>query len=107
MVGAVGGLPPGLVQGGEAQADDAGWVSPPGAPDSGELRVLYVFAGRARDGDLGFWLQALAGGCLLRLVEVDVVRRPADDLMKPALRERLVNEVRAGGFDVVVASPPC
>ena len=81
-------MPPEPAGGGEARADDAGLRPPPGAQAGGMLCVLYVFAGQARDGDLGWWLQALAGGRALRLVAVDVVRRAADDLLKPRLRAR-------------------
>ena len=81
-------------------------AGPSGPVGGGPLRVLYVFAGRAREGDLAFWLRALAGGRGLDVLEVDVARRAADDLLKRGLRNKLLAATRAGGYDVVVASPP-
>ena len=79
---------------------------PPGC-NGRELRVLYVFAGAAREGDLHHWLQRFRGRQGLEVREVDVVRGPGFDLSKARLRRQLLDEVRRGRFALVVASPPC
>ena len=109
-LGAAGGGPD---QGAPAEAQgqaigDATGGLPLGRPSrSRGLHVLYVFAGVPRDGDMTFWLQRLAGHDKVEVVNVDIVRGKKDDLTKATRREGLLEQVRAGGFDMVLASPPC
>ena len=79
----------------------------PGAEHSGVLRVMYLFAGRKRVGDLGDWLDRKAGSDKLLLDQVDIIRGKQCDLAKGKLRSRLLERVRAGKVDLLVASPPC
>ena len=76
-------------------------------PKGKVLRVLYVFAGGARDGSFDDCLRRRAGGRALEVEAYDIVRDAKHDLTAPKLRKRLLEDVRKGNFDMIAASPPC
>ena len=74
------------------------------------LSVLYLFAGKPRDGDLSTHLRRLADvqGFTLNLREIDICRDGTkSDLSKKALWDSLEKEICSGAWDVVILSPPC
>ncbi len=74
------------------------------------VKVLYLFAGRQRRGDMGYFLRKLfkAKDIEVNMVEVDVLRGGRrHNLLQISSRTRFMKEVEARLFDVVLASPPC
>ena len=75
------------------------------------LRVLYLFAGPKRRGDVHDWLALLGTEYRTDVVEVDLVRDDSthdtslNDLSLPATQRHW--KALAPGFDVILASPPC
>ena len=70
---------------------DVAAVPPSGRPAGDRvLRVLYLFAGVPREGDMSSWLAALAGQDRVEIKNVDIQRNKADDLTKPRLRDELL-----------------
>ena len=72
-----------------------------------KLRVLYVFAGKERDGSLEWWLKELAAGRDLEVDCWDMRRDPKHDLTGRRLRSEILAKVASGYYDVVAGSPPC
>lgn len=74
------------------------------------VRVLYLFAGTKRKASVK---EYLSQGCKkanlkLKMLEVDILRRARNhDLQCNRRRKRFLDKIRAGDFDVVLASPPC
>ena len=83
-------------------------AQPPQRPPQ-TLRVLYLFAGRARWGDIRHHLHKLARQCGARLhmEEFDIERADDHDLSAGPLWEEIMEKLRAGGHDVLVLAPPC
>ena len=78
-------------------------------PKTGRERIttlplaLYLFAGIQRKSDVASFLRQ--GNW--EVVELDILRNQNHDLMKSRLRQRIMEQVRSGKFDAIVASPPC
>ena len=71
------------------------------------LSVLYLLAGRPRQGDMTDCLHQLASGHEIRMACVDIQRRPSVDLAKSKEREKLLARIRAKEFharDTAIAS---
>ena len=74
------------------------------------LRVLHLFAGKRRVGDLASCVRSSLKGAKvgLDLRELDVLRgKKSQNLLSSRLQEKLLNQVKASRYEVVVASPPC
>ena len=71
------------------------------------ISVLYLFAGKPRQGDMTQCLQQLATGCKIRMTCVEIQRRPSVDLAKTKERRSLLARIQAKGFDAILLSPPC
>ena len=71
------------------------------------ISVLYLFAGKPRQGDMTQCLQQQATGYKLRVTCVDIQRRPTVDLAKSKERQKLLARIRAQEFDAILLSPPC
>ena len=71
------------------------------------LSVLYLFAGRPRQGDMTDCLHQLANGYKIRMTCVDIQRRPSVDLARSKEREKLLAGIRAKEFEAILLSPPC
>ena len=84
----------------------AGGLSQPIAR-GGVLRVLYVFSGAPREGDLEDWLKHLAEGRGVEVKAIDILRHSKQDLTKERLKNNIIEDVRNGWYYMVVASPPC
>ena len=54
------------------------------------ISVLYLFAGKPRQGDMAQCLQQQALGYQLRITCVDIQRRPSVDLAKTVERQKLL-----------------
>ena len=90
-------------------------------PEVLQLRVLYLFAGAKRKGDMKFFLTKLgkyvqkafkhsshAVEVEVLMDEIDIVRGKAKgNLLNPKLRMQYLAKVSAGNYDVVLGSPPC
>ena len=72
------------------------------------LKVLYLFAGKRRQADVGSTLReaSVQFGFTLQLEELDIERSPEHDLTDQALWDRIFEIIRDGGWCVLV-SPPC
>ena len=73
----------------------------------GKLRVLYVFAGKAREKGFEGCLRHCAAGRGLEVEAYDITRDPKHDLVRPKLRKKLLQDVRGKKFFFLAASPPC
>ena len=71
------------------------------------ISVLYLFAGKPRQGDMTQCLQQQAAGCKLHITCVDIQRKPSIDLAKSKESQRLVTRIRAQEFHAILLSPPC
>ena len=71
------------------------------------ISVLYLFAGKPRQGDMTQCLQQQAMGYKIRMTCVDIQRRPSVDLAKSKERQKLLARIRAQEFDAILLSPPC
>ena len=81
------------------------------------FRVLYLFAGRARQADFGQALreviaiwnsEANAVQMTLMLEEIDTLRGGLDhNLLEPSAQTAYVGRVLDGDFDLVIVTPPC
>jgi hypothetical protein len=77
------------------------------------LQCLYLFAGPSRSQDLPAAFSSLASSPdspPLDFVwrQVDIVRdKVLDDLLLEDVRQSLLDDIAAGRFDLVIASPPC
>ena len=69
--------------------------------------MLYLFAGKPRQGDMTQCLQQQAAGRKLHITCVDIQRKPSIDLAKSKERQRLLTRIRAQEFDAILLSPPC
>ena len=74
-----------------------------------ELRVLYMYCGIAREGDMRWWLQRYCDilGWTLIMTEMDTVRHASHNLLDPATQTRLLTEARAHKFHLAITSPDC
>ena len=43
----------------------------------------------------------------IEVVEIDILRGKANNLLKTATRSRILKQVTEGKFDMIFASPPC
>ena len=89
-------------------------------PEVLQLRVLYLFAGAKRKGDIKYYMNKLskyvqkafnhfshAVRIEVLVDEIDVVRGKAKgNLLNPKLRVKYMNKVSAGDYHVVLGSPP-
>eukprot|EP00435_Cladocopium_sp_Y103_P064471 s792_g26.t1 len=72
------------------------------------LRVVYLFAGASRRGDIGQQLQALAEGKFhLDMRELDLELHHSHDLSKTKLWDDFFSDIDQGKVDVLLFSPPC
>jgi hypothetical protein len=79
------------------------------------MRILYLFAGPSRLADIGAELRRLADDwnkshsdhIELHCTEVDILRSDTDDLLQDDLREKILADIQAGKYEVVLAAPPC
>ena len=71
------------------------------------ISVLYLFAGRPRQGDMTDCLQQLANGYKIRMTCVDIQRKPSVDLANSKERQKLLARIRAKEFNAILLSPPC
>ena len=75
------------------------------------LRVLYLFAGKPRRGDIRSHLSRLCKqhGIILVMEEIDIARGadPAYDAANDATWRALMEQIDQGYFDIVLLSPPC
>ena len=71
--------------------------------------VLYLFAGRERHADIGFFLKEAAAknGCNLVLDEFDILRGEDQDLTQDGTWELLKSKLVHGFYNVVIVAPPC
>ena len=76
---------------------------------SPRLKVLYLFAGLPRKGDIKSKLLELCthAGCTLEMTEVDLMRSQYHDMSDDDLWQPLLERIRQGEFDVIIMSPPC
>ena len=74
------------------------------------MKVLYLFAGKKRRCDMGSALrrEAKRQGAIVQIKEVDVLRQGArGDLLGRTIQKRILDQIRGGLYDMVIASPPC
>ena len=71
------------------------------------ISVLYLFAGKPRQGDMTQCLQQQALGYQLRITCVDIQCRPSVNLANTVERQNLLARIRAQEFDAILLSPPC
>ena len=71
--------------------------------------ILYIFAGARRSKDIGHWLTKLAkdAKCKVIIKEMDIVRRPTDDVSYPEIQWKIRQAVMSGEYDAVIVTPPC
>ena len=76
---------------------------------SGQLRVLYLFVGKQRRGDIRYWLTQLCRSADIPLCmrEVDVLQPSQRDLTDQRVWGPLMTEIAQGVFDVILATPSC
>ena len=72
-------------------------------------RVLYLFAGPERHADIRFYLQNLAAktGAVLEMHEWDILRDPSHDLTSDHNWQTVLDKIKSGYFQFIVAAPPC
>ena len=68
--------------------------------------MLDVFAGAERKSDVRDYLQQFCTADL-SMREIDLARSPAHDVTKDGLWASLLQEIRAGLYNVVIMTPPC
>ena len=71
------------------------------------VSVLYVFAGRERQSDVGGQLKRLHAKEHLHLVELDLLRDESHNVLSPDCWEPAMQQLRSGRFKVLVITPPC
>lgn len=73
------------------------------------MRVLYLFAGKPRSGDIKDHLTKFQyhHGYKLEIDEFDWERSASHDLSKTKLWNEITNKVERGEYDVAMLSPPC
>ena len=71
------------------------------------ISVLYLFAGKSREGDMTQCLQQQARGYEVRITCVDIQCRPSIDLANTVERQKLPTRIRAQEFNAILLSPPC
>ena len=74
------------------------------------VQVLYLFSGRQRKGDMGYFLGKFfkLKNMEIHMVEVDLLRGgKRHNLLQNSARIKIMKEVEAKHFDAVIASPPC
>ena len=84
-------------------------AEPGPAPPARHIKVLYLFAGLPRDGDMTNHIkrEAKRKGYAATVTCVDIGRSPQMDFSRPGLREQFLQRLRAEEFDAVLLSPPC
>ena len=72
------------------------------------VKVLYLFAGKRRQSDIGAFLNKIeaTGKIQLQLLEFDIERSEEHDLRSKALWEEICDKLKEGGWFLIV-SPPC
>ena len=94
----------------------AGPPTQPRAASSGMvLRVLYLYAGEARKAELGTALNLeasrlsneLHGEFSVVLEEHDILRGQKSDLSNISTTSALLQRIKDGFYDLIIASPPC
>jgi len=71
------------------------------------LRILYIFAGKGRHSDLRHYLSQ-ATDFVLVMQELDILRGgDSHDVLSAQVSARILDDIRASKFDVVVCTPPC
>ena len=92
--------------------------TPPGMTPGARLtlRVLYLFAGRHRQADIGGWFEALVDTWNetedtqvdLHLMQMDTLRGGSGhNLLDKDRQQMLLKEIQSGFWDIVIAAPPC
>ena len=71
------------------------------------ISVLYLFAGKPRQGDMTQCLHQQARGYEVRITCEDIQRRPSIDPANTVERQKLLTRIRAQEFDAILLSPPC
>ena len=76
---------------------------------SSSFRVLYLFAGAARYNGVGAELHAMLRGGDVKVTvdEIDLCRGSHHDLLDPAVWAKVESSLKAGVYQMVIASPPC
>ena len=84
-----------------------------GEDDSRRINCLYLFAGAARKSDLPAELDCMIlapeseKGLFTSWNQVDILRdEVAHDLLDSDVRQGLLEDIRCGIYDIVIASPP-
>lgn len=69
--------------------------------------MLYLFAGKPREGNIKYHLTHLQSqlGFTLKIDEVDWERDPPHDLSKTALWEEILDKVKSGYYDLIEPVP--
>ena len=110
--------PPAAARNGAARAEEAAEAAndPPTEQDlhrdcgRRKLQILYLFAGARRKSGLAGSLHRAAAntGIHVQVREVDVLQGgQKNNLLRPSLRQKLMEEINSGAFYAVIASPPC
>ena len=94
------------------ELEELPFVDPPQAPSLAgirKVRVLYLFAGAARRSDVHHFLAMNCDreGFQLTIKEIDLLRHQSHDVTDDVLWRQLMDEIRAGLWDVLVCTPPC
>ena len=78
-------------------------------PIQPEFRLLYIFAGARRRADIGDWVSKLAGhyNITVVLVEIDICRDEADNLLDKERLEAIRADIAKGLYDAAFITPPC
>lgn len=78
-------------------------------PQKPTLRTLYLFCGQPRKSKVKHFLHkhCKQTGTPLRMREVDIAKRPENDLSNEKLWEDITQAVRTHEGDAVIMSPPC
>ena len=73
------------------------------------VRVLYVFAGKQRQSDVGHHLRRMQEQNLiaLNLLELDLLRSPDHDVLQADFWADTMQKVDSGHYNVVIMTPPC
>jgi hypothetical protein len=73
------------------------------------LKVVYLFAGVPREGDMKWWFQRICGilRVSLYMLEMDICRDKKHDLLQTATQDQLKAMAASGVIDVLIVSPDC
>lgn len=83
-------------------------VAPSAPVQLPNVKVLYLFAGKQRQADVGSCLKQMQakGQIVLELLEFDIARSEDHDLRSDELWQRIIDRLRQGNWFLIV-SPPC